>query len=493
MTKKLKPDKIPPSPLDSNVGVYNRGRNGGYFLIGYSPLREVLTNIESKYVDLIREYRKTKDKEIKARLLSYTPCGYYGDNPRAIKSKLEYKTGQVQLDFDGDKSKLKQIFDECKFVTAAGISAGGKGMFLLINTPGDNYSGYFYALVNHFKTTYGKQVDLAVSSINELRFVSLPSEVMTREDPTLWTLAIDPPEQLFNSFSVVGTSNVIEVPKEKIGKLHYHDLSSYAGISNANGVPAEKAADYIASIPFDKSSHLYGKPEAIRAIVMKHYNVYAEQHGEAGARLVLARKNSIQNTVELPILKFSKKETRETHSLQVINAVLGSYSIVVDRLRLAYKYNGNYWEQISDTQLDQFLVQCAEACGYPASKAGTLSFRKNLFELAQKEAGIDELTTDRTAFNLSNGVLVFNPDNTISFSEHDESKYFTYMLDYKYDPKAKCPKFDAFLNKVMPNPENQNTFFQYVASVFDPGRIEKMLFLVLINIGLLGIIQSIRH
>jgi len=469
--------KQQPSPLDSNVGSYARGRNGGYFCEGYTTLREVLTNPREQDIEYIKLYRKTKDKEIKARLTAYTPCGYYPEE-RSIKSKLRYITGQVQLDFDNDKAKLKEIFDSCKWITAAGLSAGGKGMFILVNTDGSNYGGHFHALVEYFKINYGKQVDLAVSSINELRFVSLPEETMLREHPTLWTLTKEPPESVFDSVGIVGTGEVIEVPKEKIGKLHYHDLSSYAGVSNSNGVPLERAADYITTIAFDKTSHLYNKPAAVRAVLERHYEKYKDQHGEAGPRITMMKKNELTSNIELPVLKFSKKSSMDVHALQVVRTVLNHYSIVVDINKVAYKYNGKFWELVNSNQLDQFLVSSAEACGYAPSLAGTLRFRELLVKICYKEAGIGLLETDRFSFNLSNGIVVFNQDKTVTFAEHDQSRYFTHILPYKYDPKAKCPRFDAFLNRVMPDKYNQDTFFQYVASVFNTGRIEKMLFLI---------------
>ncbi len=475
MAKKTKQD----SPLDRRVGIYNQGTNGGYFLKDTSTLRDILTKVSSSRVKRIKEYRKTKDKEIKAALPAYTPAGYYAD-VRSLKVKPTEKTNQVQLDFDNDKEGLEQIFNECKFITAAGTSCGGKGMFFLINTEGKDYSGYFHALADYFKEHYNKQVDLAVSSKNELRFISLPEETFTREDPTLWKLIAEPPEQIFvrEKLPLLQPGEVIKVPKDKVGKLHYHDLSSYAGLSNAQGVPVEAAAEYISTVAFSKKSHLHGKPDKIKEIVYKHYNVYEEQHGESSARIEVMKREQVAGTVDMPELTFRKESSNDMKALQVIRAVLSKYSIVVDKFKVSYKYNGTFWEEISESQLDHFLVACAEAAGYPPAKAGTLTFRKNMLELMHKEAGINELATDHTAFNLANGIVVFKSDHTIEFLEHDKSRYFNYQLKYNYDPKAKCPKFDTFINRIMPNKENQQLFFQYVASVFDFRRVEKMLFLL---------------
>jgi len=57
----------------------------------------------------------------------------------------------------------------------------------------------------------------------------------------------------------------------------------------------------------------------------------------------------------------------------------------------------------------------------------------------------------------------------------------TYQLPFEYDPEAKCPLFDRYLNEVLPDIESQNVIAEYLGSVFignETLKLEKALMLL---------------
>lgn len=270
--------------LDQKVGVYKQTKKGGYWRTESLPLREVLTKVAKKEAGKIKRYRATKDKAVKARILAYSPAGDYGEQSRAAATPLLSSTNLVQLDFDGQAGDIRGLFDRHKFIAVIGKSASGNGMYMLVNTPGEDYEGYFHALVDFFKTQENLNVDLAVSSINELRYCGLPEECLFREDATVWTGTKPKPKSSFDLALPSKETKTLDISHKLKGKLHYTDLSSFAGRSISFGVPMEtaiaqweaKADWFYKGVP---PSHLYNNPKAIRATIEKHYRAYEHQFG----------------------------------------------------------------------------------------------------------------------------------------------------------------------------------------------------------------------
>lgn len=81
--------------------------------------------------------------------------------------------------------------------------------------------------------------------------------------------------------------------------------------------------------------------------------------------------------------------------------------------------------------------------------------------------------------NLLNGTLFITKDGKVTFKNiHDKKDACTNMLEFEYDPNAKCPKWEKFLNRNFPNEADRNTLMEYMGYCFMPShKFEKFLYM----------------
>lgn len=294
------------SPLDSSVSIYTFIENKVWQCNYTKKLRDVLTktplsfafNVKTpsgKYnevrrvcntASIVEEFRKTGDKNVKRGLLAYTPAGKFRLGQPRTEEHLIESSRQVQIDIDKQKTDRKKLFAKYDWITAIGLSASGKGTVILANTPGDDYEASFWSLVELFENVEGLEVDTAVSSANEIRFVSLPNEMLVREFPAMYEGKAARPEPKINTDKLFQSSGKLTpIPEELRGTLRRVDLISYVGKCNARGVPMEDLLAHVTGDLFHPESCLHNSPENIREVVEDLYTRYAEQHEtESGIR-----------------------------------------------------------------------------------------------------------------------------------------------------------------------------------------------------------------
>jgi len=103
-----------------------------------------------------------------------------------------------------------------------------------------------------------------------------------------------------------------------------------------------------------------------------------------------------------------------------------------------------------------------------AVSSGNAGKTKAMLDQAASLAAIDQdlLDADQTLFNVENGTLCFSrredeesdPEDPryiadITFRPHDREDRITKVAAVDYDPKATCQKFEAFLERVQPDPK----------------------------------------
>ncbi len=130
-----------------------------------------------------------------------------------------------------------------------------------------------------------------------------------------------------------------------------------------------------------------------------------------------------------------------------------------------YLYNKQVWLEISSDIISEFLVQCAMKCGIPEYKIKQRRNREELY-LQFIETQIlpikNELKTTEIKINLKNGTLAFCEGQAIikPFCQDD---FFRYQLPFVFDPQATCPRFDKFLDRVLPDKKCQDLLLEMLA------------------------------
>lgn len=132
-----------------------------------------------------------------------------------------------------------------------------------------------------------------------------------------------------------------------------------------------------------------------------------------------------------------------------------------------YLYNGTFWAEIYKETFQKFLGEAAEQMGVPKFDARFFQFREQLFKqfLATAYLPTPESNKDTVLINLQNGTFEISPQGT-KLRPFDRSDFITYQLPFEYNPQAKAPLFEAYLNKVLPDPERQRVLAEYLGFVF---------------------------
>ena len=132
-----------------------------------------------------------------------------------------------------------------------------------------------------------------------------------------------------------------------------------------------------------------------------------------------------------------------------------------------YLFNGTYWDEINKETFQKFLGEAAEKMGVPTFSARYFRFRKELYEQFLGTAYLDPKPplANKVLINLKNGTFEVSTEGT-HLRPFDRSDFLTYQLPFEYNPKAKAPLFEAYINKVLPDKERQKVLSEYLGFVF---------------------------
>ena len=148
-------------------------------------------------------------------------------------------------------------------------------------------------------------------------------------------------------------------------------------------------------------------------------------------------------------------------------------------LGFIYLYNSAFWSNIDKEAFQKFLGRAALKMGVTKFQAKDHKFRDLLFKQFLSEAYLPtpEPAKDSVFINLKNGTFEITPTGT-RLREFDSKDFLTYQLPFDYNPEAKAPQFEAYLNKVLPDIQSQNILAEYLGYVFTRTmNLEKMLLL----------------
>ena len=144
-----------------------------------------------------------------------------------------------------------------------------------------------------------------------------------------------------------------------------------------------------------------------------------------------------------------------------------------------YLYNGAFWKEIDRKTLETFLGKAAAKMGTPTLEAEHFEFRKKLREQFLAIAYLPEPATDEKTVlvNVKNGTLEIS-DNGYQLRKPDPKDFLTYQLPFVYDPQAKAPLFDKYLNRCLPDQDLQRVVSEFFGWTFTKHlKLEKALFL----------------
>ena len=147
-----------------------------------------------------------------------------------------------------------------------------------------------------------------------------------------------------------------------------------------------------------------------------------------------------------------------------------------------YSYNGAHWRELDEATLRAFLKQVAERLGVPPMTARFHGFSEQLYKQFLDTASLPAPAAKSRAVvlvNLQNGTFEIGA-RAPALRPPAAADFLTHQLPFAYDPAATAPRWQTFLDRVVPDAESQQVLAEYVGYVFVPKarlKLEKVLLL----------------
>jgi len=187
---------------------------------------------------------------------------------------------------------------------------------------------------------------------------------------------------------------------------------------------------------------------------------------------VISKKINSMKLMEKHLLIISVNEIKKTAKSKNFGLCLNGNFI--------YLYNGEYWKSIDKKEFEKFLGEASEKMGVGKFTAEYFQFREKLYKqfTATGYLPAPNKPKDKVIINLNNGTFeISNRPNLRGFRASD---FMRYQLPFSYDSKATAPKFEVYLNRVLPEDDKQKVLAEFLGYVFIPAsrlKLEKALFL----------------
>ncbi len=142
-----------------------------------------------------------------------------------------------------------------------------------------------------------------------------------------------------------------------------------------------------------------------------------------------------------------------------------------------YIFIGTHWAEISHEGLGVFLKSAMITLHVDRILAPNADFLNKVRKQLEESTGRPPKGLARNLINFKNGTLDIKSDGTVGFREHRPEDLLRYALPYEYDKNAECPKFQKFLDEVIPEPEKQQNLAEFFGSCFSDVKHEKVMLL----------------
>lgn len=186
------------------------------------------------------------------------------------------------------------------------------------------------------------------------------------------------------------------------------------------------------------------------------------------------------------IANFTKKDLGICHSAPTVSAKIGSVgkamwdSVARSDVRMyrreVFAFNGKHYESIDGAVFQKILIDVMEdlTLGYEF----IVNHRKKVIEFVIDNLISKDISPERNIIPFQNCLL---NTATMEVMEHSPKHDILYCLNYEYDKEAKCEKWLAFLNQVLPKKGLIEVLQEYLGLLFvdrDELKLEQMLVLL---------------
>jgi putative DNA primase/helicase len=139
-------------------------------------------------------------------------------------------------------------------------------------------------------------------------------------------------------------------------------------------------------------------------------------------------------------------------------------------------FNGAYWKILTKDEVKSFLGRAAIEMGNDPITSKHHKFKDELYQQFLSSSFIPKPLekADEILINFQNGTLVVHPEGNSTFREFREADLLFYQLDFKYDPNAGTEKFNVFLDRVLPDLNQQMILAEFLGYIFVKNSLLKL-------------------
>ena len=132
-----------------------------------------------------------------------------------------------------------------------------------------------------------------------------------------------------------------------------------------------------------------------------------------------------------------------------------------------YIFNGCYWKTHDRENFEKFLTDCCIKAGISNWIADGFQFKEHLYKQFLSTAYLSkpQINLNKVLINLQNGTFEIDKGITSSKS-FDHKDFLTYQLNFSFDKNATAPKWQQFLDHVLPDISCQQILAEYIGYVF---------------------------
>ena len=200
--------------------------------------------------------------------------------------------------------------------------------------------------------------------------------------------------------------------------------------------------------------------KSFNELQQKLYTVEQEEREEIRQKIKILIK-------DLSLCKLNNKHYIVLSIENVLSVAMKNKWNLCKNMDYVYLYNGTYWSSIEKEAVQRFLGEASQKQGVEKISSKFYQFKEKLFSQFICEAYLPHPKPNKNLvlINLLNGTFEINGKETKlrPFSSKD---FLTYQLPFNYDPIAKAPIFQKYLDTVIPEIEKQKVLAEYLGSIF---------------------------
>lgn len=199
----------------------------------------------------------------------------------------------------------------------------------------------------------------------------------------------------------------------------------------------------------------------------------------------LERLETLKKKVSSSIQRLSFAEN-EKHADRVVKVVAEMNRAckeqgarIIDNGSGIYIFVDTHYQKVDKKSLYIYVAQQSVSMGINPIAAERSQFIEDIGKQVSYSCyhPFDTGSRDSTIINLRNGELHIANGNK-ELKPHSIDSYMTYVLPFSYSPDAKCPRFEQFLNEVLPDADTRKVIQEYIGYLLTTNlKLEKFLLL----------------